>query len=113
MATTGLAGRLESIRTKGGIAGSEVARLLNTTPQTVSRWQTGRGAPRPETLDRLLLLEWLIEQLSEFYSPQDAKLWLLAPHPLLGGESPATRIRAGKLDDALALIDQLRDGAYV
>lgn len=113
MSATGVAGRLESIRSKSGIVGSDVAKLLNTTPQTVSRWQTGKGMPRRDKLEELLHLEWLADQLSEFYTPQDAKLWLLSPHRLLEGETPADRIRAGRLDDVLALIGQLRDGAYV
>ncbi len=32
---------------------------------------------------------------------------------LLGGERPADRIQQGKTDDVLALIAQLRDGAFV
>lgn len=32
---------------------------------------------------------------------------------LLGGERPADRIQRGKTDDVLALIAQLRDGAFV
>jgi hypothetical protein len=32
---------------------------------------------------------------------------------LLKSETPADRIKAGKLDDVLALIAQLKDGAYV
>jgi Protein of unknown function (DUF2384) len=40
-------------------------------------------------------------------------MWLFAPRRLLGGERPADRIQQGKLDDVLALIAQLRDGAFV
>ena len=56
---------------------------------------------------------WLAEELSEFYSPQQARLWLFKPHKLLNGDTPADRIRAGKLQDVRALIAQLKDGAYV
>ena len=91
----------------------EVAQLLGITPETVSRWNTGKGEPRRGSLQRLLTLVWLIEQLSEFYAPGEARLWLFAPHRLLDGDRPADRIQEGKLDDVLALIDQLRSGAYV
>jgi transcriptional regulator with XRE-family HTH domain len=108
-----VATRLDTIRTRGGIKSREVAQLLDTTPQTVSRWHTGKVEPQPDRLQRLLTLEWLISELSEFYEPDEAHLWLFAPHRLLGGERPADRIQEGKVDDVLALISQLRDGAFV
>lgn len=108
-----VAQRLDAIREHGGIRSREVAQLLDTTPQTVSRWRTGKVEPQPDRLQRLLTLEWLIGELSEFYAPDQARLWLFAPHRLLGGERPADRIQRGQLDDVLALISQLRDGAFV
>lgn len=105
--------RLTNIRERGGIRSREVADLLDTTPQTVSRWQTGRSEPQPDTLRRLLTLEWLVGQLGEIYEPGEARLWLFSPHQLLQGERPSDRIQRGDLDSVLALIAQLRDGAYV
>jgi transcriptional regulator with XRE-family HTH domain len=108
-----VATRLDAIRDRGGIKSREVAQLLDTTPQTVSRWRTGKVEPQPDRLQRLLTLEWLVGELAEFYEPAEARLWLFSPHRLLGGERPADRIQQGKLDDVLALIAQLRDGAFV
>jgi transcriptional regulator with XRE-family HTH domain len=108
-----LANRLEKIIEKGGIRGREVAQLLDTTPETVSRWKSGRTEPQPERLQKLLILEWLIDELAELYGPDEARLWLFSPHKLLGGERPVDRIREGRIDDVRALIAQLRDGAYV
>ena len=108
-----LAHRLETIKQKGGIKAREVAQLLDTTPETVSRWQSGKVEPQSGRLERLLTLEWLLDELGEFYSPEEARLWLFAPHRLLGGETPANKIQQGKTDDVLAIINQLRDGAYV
>jgi transcriptional regulator with XRE-family HTH domain len=111
--TSAVASRLDSIRDRGGIKSREVAQLLDTTPQTVSRWRTGKVEPQPDRLQRLLTLEWLLAELAEFYEPDEAHLWLFSPHRLLSGERPADRIQQGKLNDVLALIAQLRDGAYV
>jgi transcriptional regulator with XRE-family HTH domain len=108
-----LASRLDSIRKRAGIKSRDIARLLDTTPETVSRWQQGRAEPQPNRLQRLLTLEWLVTELSEFYSPGEAKLWLFSPHRLLGGETPEKRIRDSKLDDVLGLIEQLKTGGYV
>ncbi|MGH9305494.1 MAG: antitoxin Xre/MbcA/ParS toxin-binding domain-containing protein [Acidimicrobiales bacterium] len=105
--------RLDAIRANAGVRSREIAQMLGTTPQTVSRWQTGRVDPQPTKLSQLLMLEWLADQLHEFYPPDEARLWLFSPHRLLGGDRPADRIQAGRVDDVLALIDQLRDGAFV
>lgn len=109
---TALARKLDSIQERSGIQGREIAQLLDTTPQTVSRWRTGKAEPQRRGLDRLLTLAWLAEELAEFYPPDEARLWLFSPHRLLGGERPADRIAEGRIDDVLALIAQLRDGSY-
>jgi uncharacterized protein (DUF2384 family) len=105
--------RLDSIKSKGGIRSREIAQLLETTPQTISRWQTGRAEPQPDGLQRLLALEWLVERLADLYTPDEARLWLFSRHALLGGRRPADLIAQGGTEDVLALIDQLRDGAYL
>jgi transcriptional regulator with XRE-family HTH domain len=108
-----VADRLDSIKSSAGVRSREIAELLNTTPQTVSRWQQGRVDPQPAKLHQLLALEWLTTQLAEFYEPDNARLWLYSPHKLLDGRRPAELIAQGDIDSVLALIDQLRDGAYV
>lgn len=105
--------RLDRIKALAGVRGREIAQLLDTTPQTVSRWQQGHADPQPTKLQQLLTLEWLADQLHEFYQPDEARLWLFSRHRMLGGDTPADRIQADKAQDVLALIDQLRDGAFV
>ena len=107
-----LASRLEAIE-KNGIKGREVAQLLNTTPETVSRWKSGRVSPPSDRLQLLLTLEWLIGEMAKLYTPEEARLWLFSHHPLLDGARPADRIQAGAIADVLALVDQLKSGAYV
>lgn len=111
--TSAVAHRLDSIKDRAGVRSREIAELLGTTPQTVSRWQQGRVDPQPAKLNQLLTLEWLATQLAEFYEPDEARLWLYSPHKLLAGKRPAELIAQGDADSVLALIDQLRDGAYV
>ena|SRR5436305_2369679 len=107
-----VARRIETIKQRGGIKAREVAQLLDTTPETVSRWQAGKVEPQQGRLERLLTLELLLDELAEFYPPEEARLWLFAPHKLLGGETPANKIQQCKTADVLAIIHQLHDGAY-
>ena len=108
-----VARRLESIQENSGISGRDVAQLLDTTPQTVSRWRTGQSSPQPRHLERLLTLEWLASQLAAYYTSDEAKLWLFSPHPLLGGHRPADLIVERRTDEVLQLIDQLDSASYI
>ena len=107
-----LAERLERIKELGGITGRDIAQLLDTTPETVSRWSSGKIDPQHVRLHRVLELEFFLSELAEFYSPEEVKLWLFSPHKLLGGKTAAARIQAGETQDVFAVLDQLRSGAY-
>jgi transcriptional regulator with XRE-family HTH domain len=108
-----LAVRLDQIQEHSGISGRDVAQLLSTTPQTVSRWRTGQASPQPKLLERLLTLDWLVSQLAAYYSAEEAKLWLFSPHKLLDGSRPADLIAEQRTDEVLRLIDQLDSASYI
>jgi transcriptional regulator with XRE-family HTH domain len=107
-----VAKRLASIRDRGGIKSRDIAQLLDTTPETVSRWQNGKSDPQQDRLERLLTLEWIVEELNAFYEPEESRMWLFKPHTLLNGDSPAQRLQQGRVEDVKALISQLKDGAF-
>ena len=110
---TALARKIENIRKGAAVSNRLIAELLDTTPETVLRWVNGRVDPKRESLQRLLELDFFIAELSEFYDPDEAHIWLLSPNKLLDGASPADRIKEGRTDQVFALLDQLRSGAYV
>ena len=108
-----IANRLDRIQEHGGLSGREVALLLRTTPQTVSRWRQGRVSPQPQALERLLMLDWLADQLAEVYSSDEARLWLFSPNEELEGARPADLIADERIEVVLAIIDRLQSAAYV
>jgi hypothetical protein len=108
-----LARKLDSIRTKGAMRNVEVANLLGTRPETVSRWNQGRAYPHASTEKTLLELEFIVDQLSDFYEPDEARQWIFAPQKLLNGVSPAELIRDGKIDEVRRLVNQLRDAVHI
>jgi len=61
----------------------------------------------------LLDLEYIADQLSDFYEPADVWVWLFSRQKLLGGEIPAELIQHGRASDVIRVIDQLRDGVFV
>lgn len=111
--SSAVARKLESIRSKGAMRNIEVANMLGTRPETVSRWNQGRAYPHASTEKTLLLLEFIVDQLSDFYEPNEARQWIFSPQKLLDGRAPAELIRDGKIDDVRRLVNQLRDGVYL
>lgn len=112
-ASSAVARKLESIRVKGAMRHIEVANLLGTRPETVSRWNQGRAYPHAGTEKTLLELEFIVDQLSDFYEPNSARQWIFSPQRLLGGESPAELIREGRIEEVRRLVNQLRDAVYI
>ena len=111
---TAIAGKLDEIQGAIGITGAEIAQILRTTPETVSRWRVGKSTPRQKALEHLLLLDWLANELSELYDTQGARIWLYSHQPMLEGERPVDLISRGKngADRVLAVINQLKDSAF-
>jgi transcriptional regulator with XRE-family HTH domain len=110
--TSAVARRLDSLRTKGAIRDIEVANLLGTRPETVSRWNQGHAYPRANTEKTLLELEYIVDQLADFYEPNEARQWIFAPQKLLAGASPAALIRTGRIDEVMRLVGQLREAVH-
>lgn len=110
--TSPVARKLISIKSKGGMRFTEVANLLGTRPETVSRWNQGRAYPQRKKEKTLLELEYIVDQLSDFYEPNEARLWIFSPQKHLEGCSPAELIQEGRIDEVMHLVNQLRDAVY-
>ena len=107
-----IARRLDVLRQKGAIGSVDVANLLDARPETVSRWNQGKAFPRPEAQKQLLNLEYIVDQLSDFYEPKEARLWLFSRQKLLAGRTPAELIQQGRAEEVIALVDQVRDAVF-
>lgn len=108
-----VARKLDSIRNKGGLKNIDVANVLGLRPETVSRWNQGKAFPQPEAERALLELEYIVDELSDFYDPREARLWLFSRQKLLDGQIPAELIQAGRTEEVRSMIAQLRDGVFI
>lgn len=113
MNTNVIAKKLDTIQEKSGMRSVDVAQLLGTRPETVSRWTHGHAFPRSDLQRTLLELEYLVELLADFYTPQEARLWFFSRQKLLDGKTPAELIKDGRIDSVIEVVDQLRDGVFV
>ena len=108
-----IAKKLETITSKGGMRLVDVANVLQTRPETVSRWNQGKAFPQANNEKQLLELGWIIEQLAEFYSPREARLWLFSRQKLLDGKIPADLISENKSEEVLSVINKLREAVFI
>ena len=105
--------KLEMLRTRAAIRSVDVANLLGTTPETVSRWNRGRAYPRPTKEHLLVDLEYIVERLSEFYSdPMTARAWLYSRHRFFGGVRPADLIQEGRIEEVLDAIQAMSNPGH-
>ena len=111
--SSAVARKLESIRTKGGLKSVDVANVLGLRPEAVSRWNQGKAFPHPDKEKLLLELEYIVDELSDFYEPQEARLWLFSRQKLLGGRKPAELIQQGQSEEVRRMIAELRDSVFV
>jgi hypothetical protein len=113
MTSNAISRRLEAIQAKGAMRSADIANVLDVRPETVSRWNQGKAFPHPSTEKQLLELEFIIDQLADFYEPREARLWIFSRQKLLGGEVPAELIQKGRVDEVVTAVNQLRDGVFI
>lgn len=105
--------RLESALEKAELDQGQVARVLGTSPRTVSRWLREEAKPRAEARERLLEFLAVLELLSRILRPEPAHDWLFTPNPLLSHHKPADLLRDGRYREVLGAIDALGEGVFV
>ncbi len=88
-------------------------RALPAAHTNVSRWNSGKASPQRSKELLLVELEYIVDRLREFYTPEEARLWLFARHRLLKNRKPADLIQEGDIEPVLAVIEQLGDLVYV
>jgi len=111
--STAVARILDDLRGRGGLQGKDIANIVDVSTATVSRWSHGNGTPNLRTQTVIAELRYVVERLSDFYTPDETRLWLHARHPLLGSERAIDLINQGRTEEVLAVIERLDSGAYI
>ncbi|MFN0022662.1 MAG: helix-turn-helix domain-containing protein [Parvularculaceae bacterium] len=104
---------LDDLRARGGLTGRDIANILGVSPATVSRWASGESGPTIEKQRIIAELRWVAERLSDFYEPDEARLWLQSAHPQLNGARAYDLIVDGRMADVLEVIERLDTGVYL
>ncbi len=108
-----IARKLQALSERGGLNAIDVANVMGTSPATVSRWNTGKASPQRRKQLLLVELEYIVDRLAEFYLPEESRLWLYSRHRLLDDRKPVDFIHEGRIEEVLAVIEQLGDAVYL
>ena len=103
---------IDDLRDRGGLKGTDVANIASVSPATVSRWSAGKALPHPKTQLVISDLRYLVERLSEYYTPDETRIWLYSKHRLLEGERAIDLIHQGQTDKILAVFESLDEGTF-
>src|SRR5216110_1891611 len=98
---------IDDLRDRGGLKGIDVANIAEVSPATVSLWTSGKALPHPKTQLIISDLRYIVDRLSEFYMPEETRLWLYSKHRLLEGLRAIDLIHQGQADRVLAVIESL------
>lgn len=104
---------LSDLKSRGGLQGKDIANIVDVSTATVSRWSNGNATPNLRTQTVIADLRYVVDRLSDFYTPDETRLWLHARHPMLNGERAIDLINGGRTEDVLGVIERLDAGAYV
>ena len=105
--TTAVARIIEELRSRGGLKVTDVANIASVSPATVSRWIAGKALPDPQTQLVISDLRYVVDRLSEFYTPAETRLWLYSKHRLLNGKRAVDLINQGNADKVLAVVESI------
>lgn len=103
---------VDDLRARGGLKGTDIANIAEVSQATVSRWAAGSSSPHPKTQLLISDLKYVVDRLADFYSPEEARIWLYAKHPLMDGDRAIDLIHDRKADRVLAAIESLAEATY-
>ncbi|MCU1416156.1 antitoxin Xre/MbcA/ParS toxin-binding domain-containing protein [Leifsonia sp. NPDC058292] len=88
----------------------EIAEVTGVQTRSVQNWAAGTTKPDGVQRDRLLELQYLIEQLSDVFDNEGIEIWLHRPQRMLEHQRPIDAIREGRFEDVLAVVESLAGG---
>jgi putative toxin-antitoxin system antitoxin component (TIGR02293 family) len=89
---------------------NEIAAVTGVQPRSVQNWAAGATTPDGEQRNRLLELQYVIDQLSDVYDNEGIEIWLHRPQRMLGHRKPIDALRDGHFEDVLAVVNYLAGG---
>lgn len=117
MATTealgrsGLYAKLVVDLREGVLTNAELAEITGVRARQVQHWASGAHRPVGEAKDRLLELQYIVDQLRDVYTAEGIDIWLHGRNQALDSEKPIDLLVAGRFKEVLGAVERLASGA--
>ncbi len=104
---------IDTLQGQGGLKGTDIANFADVSSATVHRWKAGSHMPHPGTQLMLARLQYVVSRLDDYYTPEEVRLWLYAPHPQLEGQRAIDLIVGDRAAEVIAILDRLDAEVYL
>ena len=84
--------------TGSGISQQELGAAVGASIRSVQNWAAGETAPRGTSRERLLDVQFIVEELRSVYTDEGIDIWLRARNRNLGGQRPIDLLTAGEVE---------------
>ena len=104
---------IEDLEHRGGLRGRDIANIADVSTATVSRWRAGKAIPQPRYQLIIADLRYVVDRLSEIYTPDETRIWLYSRNALLDGGRAIDLIHESRTEEVLSAIERLDAGAFL
>ncbi|MEY2847532.1 MAG: hypothetical protein RI885_197 [Actinomycetota bacterium] len=88
----------------------DIAEITGVKTRSVQNWASGASRPEGTSRDRLLELQYVVEQLLDVYDSEGVDIWMHRPQRSLAHRRPVDAIRDGLFDDVVGAVEHLAGG---
>lgn len=99
--------------TRRGLTLLEIGDIVGAGERAVQKWAAGTARPEGSKRDRLLELQYVIEELADVFTTEGIDIWLHSRQRSLQGRRPLDVLKAGEFETVLQLVERLAGGPKV
>ena len=102
---------VKNLRRRAKLSQEELARILETSWVTISRWERKTAIPHAEAEARLRRLSELLRHIGKALPAQEVPRFLATPHPLLRNYPPVELLKSDyAFQDLVAFVESAKSG---
>ena len=87
--------------TETGITQEELGIAVGASLRTIQNWASGAASPRGHSRERLLDVQFIVDELRHAYTDEGVQIWMHARNRNLGGRRPIDLLAEGQHDRVL------------